>query len=121
MSASAQAFSAVFTFDELATRLVLGSVKSASSTAAIAAAKFILLNHVPLSQMAMVVAGLASSGAASPPSIEASSVVIGCIPLVTSGALLLHNMVKLVAFLRRKWCGRREQADARRSGRDSFY
>jgi hypothetical protein len=66
-SASAQASSAVFTFDELATRLVLGSVKSASSTAAIAAAKFILLNHVLLSQMAMVVAGLASSGAASPP------------------------------------------------------
>jgi hypothetical protein len=120
-SPSAKASSAVFTFDELATRLVLGSVKSASSTAAIAAAKFTLLNHVPLSQMAMVVAGLASSGAASPPSIEASSVVIGCIPLVTSGALLLHNMLKLVAFLRRKWCGRREQAAARRSGRDSFY
>jgi hypothetical protein len=97
-------------------------VKSASSTAAIAAAKFILLNHVPLSQMAMVVAGLASSGAASsPPSIEASSVVTGCIPLVTNDALLLHNIVKFVAFLRRKWCRRREQADARCSGRDSFY
>ena len=101
-SASAQASSAVFTFDQFATRLVLGSVKSASSTAAIAAAKFILLNHVSLSQMAMVVAGLTSSGATSPPSIEASSVVIGCIPLVTSGAHLLHNMIKLVAFLRRK-------------------
>ena len=50
---------------------------------------------------------------------EASSVIIGCISLVTSGALLLHNMLKLVAFLRRKWCGRREQADARRSGRVS--
>ena len=102
---------------QLAARLVLGSVKSASSTAA----KFILLNHVPLSQMAMVVAGLASSGAASHPSIEASSVVIGCVPLVTCGALLLHNIVKFVAFLRRKWCRRREQADTRRSGRDSFY
>ncbi len=120
-SASAQASSAGFTYDQLATRLVLGSVKSASSTAAIAAAKFILLDHVPLSQMAMVAAGLASSGGASPPSIEASSVIIGCIPLVTSAALLLHNVVKFVAFLRRKWCGRREQADARRSGRDSFY
>jgi len=121
-SASAQAKSAVFTFDELATRLVLGSVKSASSTAAIAAAKFILLNHVPLSQMAMVVTGLASSGAASASSIEASSVVIGCIPLVTSGALLLHNMVKLVAFLRRKCCARRiRREQARRSSRDSFY
>jgi hypothetical protein len=32
---------------------------------------------------------------------EASSVVIDCIPLVTSGALLLHN--KLVAFLRRNF------------------
>ena len=120
-SASAQASSAVFTFDELATRLVLGSVKSASSTAAIAAAKFILLNHVPLSQMAMVVAGLASSSAASPPSIEASIVVIGCIPLVTSGALLLYNMLKLVVFVRQKWCGNRAQAAIRRSGRDSFY
>ena len=80
-----------------------------------------LLNHVPLSQMAMVVAGLSSSGAASPPSIETSSVVIGCIPLVTCGALLLHNMLKLVAFLWQKWCGRREQADARRCGRVSFY
>ena len=120
-SASAQSSSAVFTFDELATRLVLGSMKSASSTATIAAVKFILLNYVPLSQMAMVATGLASSGAVSPPSIETSSVIIGCIPLVTSGALLLHNIVKLVAFLRRKWCWRREQADARRSDNDSFY
>ena len=96
-------------------------MKSASSTATIAAAKFILLNYVPLSQMAMVTAGLASSGAASSSSIEASSVVIGCIPLVTSGALLLHNMVKLVAFLRRKWCGRRGKKKAHRSDRDSFY
>ena len=52
---------------------------------------------------------------------EASSMVVGCISLVTSGALLLHNMLKLVAFLRRKWCGRREQADARSSSRVSFY
>ncbi len=95
-------------------------MKSASSTAAIAAAKLILLNNVPLSQMAMVVAGLASSGAASPSSIDASSVVIGCIPLDTSVALLLHNMLMLVVFLRRKLCRRREQAPARRSSRDSF-
>jgi hypothetical protein len=120
-SASAQSSSAVFTFDELAARLVLGSVKSASSSATIAAAKFILLNYVALSQMAMVAAGVASSGAVSPPSIETSSVIIGCIPLVTSGALLLHNMVMLVAFLRRKLCGRREQAGARRSSSDSLY
>ncbi len=68
--------------------------------------------QVPLSHMVMVVAGLASLGAASPHSIEAFSVVIDCIPLVTIGALLLPNMFKLVACLRRKWCGRREQADA---------
>ena len=120
-SARAQASSAVFTFDELTTRLVMGSMKSASFTAAIVAVKFVLLNHVPLSQMAMVVAGLASSRATSPPSIETSSVVIGCIPLITSGALMLHNMVNIVTFLRKKWCGRREQADRRRSDRDSFY
>jgi hypothetical protein len=119
-SASAQASSAVFTFDQLATRLVLGSMNITSSTAAIAAAKFILLNHVLLSQMAMVVAGLASSGAASHPSIKASSVVISYIPLVTSGALLLHNMLKFVAFLRRKWCGRREQVDASAAAGTAF-
>ena len=96
-------------------------MKSASSTATIAAAKFILLNYVPLSQMAMVAAGLASSGAVSPPSIETSSVVIGCIPLITSSALLLRNMVKMVTFLRKKWCGRGEQADRGRSDRESFY
>jgi hypothetical protein len=47
-------------------------VKGFSSTAAIVAAKFILLNHVTLTQMVMVVVGLASSGVLSPPSVEAS-------------------------------------------------
>ena len=68
--------------------------------------------QVPLSQMVIVVADLASLGAASPPSIEAFSVVIGCIPLVTIGALLLHNVFKSVACFRQNWCGRWEQADA---------
>ncbi len=120
-SARAQSSSDVFPFDELATRLVMGYIKSASFTAAIAAAKFFLLNHLPLSQIAMVVAGLASSGAVSPSSIEASSVIIGGIPLVSSGVLLLHNIVKFVAFLRQKWCGLPKQADVRHSDRDSFY
>jgi hypothetical protein len=120
-SARAQASSAVFTFDELTSHLVMGSLRSSASfTAAIVAVKFVLLNYLPLSQMAMVVAGLASSRATSPPSIETSSVIIGCIPLITSGALLLHNMLKIVTFLRKKWCGRRVQA-GRRSDRDSFY
>ncbi len=71
--------------------------------------------------MAMVVAGIASSGATSPSSIETSSTIIGRIPLITSGALLLHNIVKMVTFLWKKWCGRGKQADRRRSDRDSFY
>jgi hypothetical protein len=118
--ARSQASSAVFTFDELATRLVTGSLKNASLSAVSAAAKFVMLNHVPLSQMAMVIAGIASSGAISPASIETSSIAIGCIPLINSGALLLHNVVKFVSFLLQNCC-RRRQAGARRSDRDSNY
>jgi hypothetical protein len=97
-------------------------VKGFSSTAAIVAAKFILLNHVPLTLMVMVVVGLASSGALSPPSVEASFQSRHRLhSLVTSGTLLLHNMVKLVAVLRQKWCRTQEQEDARHGGRDRFY
>jgi hypothetical protein len=67
----------------------MGSIKR--SSAAIAGAKFFLLNYVVISQMAMVVAGLASARANSAASVEISSVVVGSIPLITSCALLLHN------------------------------
>jgi hypothetical protein len=118
-TAASHASSAVFSFDELATRLVLGSIKR--SSAAIAGAKFFLLNYVVISQMAMVIAGLASARANSAASVEASSVVVGRIPLITSGALLLHNAIKLVKLLWQKCCGRQKQADRRRSSRDSSY
>jgi hypothetical protein len=96
--------STLFSFDELVSRLVLGSLKRSWSSAAIAGAKLFLLNYVALSQMAMVVAGLASARANSAPSIETSSIVIGSIPLLTSGVILLHNAAKLAWLLRRKCC-----------------
>jgi hypothetical protein len=117
--AASHASSAVFSFDQLVTRLVLGSMKRAS--AAIAGAKFFLLNYVVISQMAMVIAGLASARENSAASVESSSVVVGSIPLVTSCALLLHNAAKLVKLLWQKCCRRQEQAERRRSSRDSFY
>ena len=99
----------------------MGSIKSASSNAAVAGAKFFLLNYVVISQMAMVVAGLASARANSAASVESSSVVVGSIPLVTSCALLLHNAAKLAKLVWRKCCRRQEQADRRRRSRGSFY
>ena len=95
--AASHASSAVFSFDQLVTRLVLGSMKRAS--AAIAGAKFFLLNYVVISQMAMVVAGLASARENSAASVESSSVVVGSIPLITSCALLLHNAAKLAKMM----------------------
>jgi hypothetical protein len=71
--------------------------------------------------MAMVIAGLASARENSAASVETSSVIVGSIPLITSGALLLHNAVKLVKLLWRKCCRRQKQADPRRRSRDSFY
>jgi hypothetical protein len=121
MTAHAPSGSALFAFYELTTRVVMGCMKSAAIAAAIAVAKFILLNHVPLSQAVMVITGLASSGATSLPSIETSSIIIACIPLITGGALLLHNMVNIVTVWRQKWRGRGKQAGSCRSDRDSFY
>jgi hypothetical protein len=97
----------------------MGSIKR--SSAATAGAKFFLLNYVVISQMAMVIAGLASARANSATSMEISSVVVGSIPLITSCALLLHNAAKLVKLLWQKCCRRQKQADRRRSSRDIFY
>lgn len=102
--------SAVFSFDELPTRMVLGSIRGASSSAATSVAKFIVLNYVALSQMSMVVAGLASAGATSAVGVETSSIVIGIIPLISSGALLLFNVVKFMLFLRQKWLKKQNDA-----------
>ena len=117
--AASHASSAVFSFDQLVTRLVMGSMTSAS--AAISGAKFFLLNYVVISQMAMVIAGLASARENSAASVETSSVVVGNIPLITSGALLLHNAAKLVKLLWRRCCKKQGQADSRHRSRDSSY
>ena len=106
-------------FFEAVDLCVSRAIKRAS--AAIAGAKFVLLNYVVISQMAMVVAGLASARANSAASVESSSGVVGSIPLVTSCALLLHNAAKLAKLVWRKCCRRQEQADRRRSSRGSFY
>ena len=45
----------MFSFEELETRLVMGSIKSASSSGAVAAAKFVLLNYLAISQIVMVI------------------------------------------------------------------
>jgi hypothetical protein len=119
--ASSHGSSAVFSFDELIPRLAIGSMKSVSSSSAIVAVKFFVLNYVVLSQMAMIVAGIASSGATSPSSIEASSVVIGTIPLVTSGVLLLNNMAKFIRFLWQNCYKKPSHVGPRLSDQDGFY
>ena len=108
-SSAARDPAAVFSFSELRSRLVMGSIRSNAMSAAAAAVKFVLMNYLILSQMAMVVAGLASSGATSSSSIDAASVAIGAIPLIISSVLLLHALVKLMRFLQRlkqKWLKR---------------
>jgi hypothetical protein len=78
-------------------------------SAATSSVKCALMNYLILSQMAMVIAGLASSGFASSYSIDAASDAIGAIPLAISSVLLLHALVKLLRFLRRlkqKWLKR---------------
>jgi hypothetical protein len=118
-SSSSRAPSAVFSFDDLQTRLVVGSMKRASSSAVIAGANFFLLNYVVISQIVIAIVGLASARASSASSIETSSVVIGIIPLITSGALLLYNAFELVRLLWRKCCCRWKQLGPRRRSSSS--
>jgi hypothetical protein len=100
-SAAARDPAAVFSFSELRSRLVMGSIRNNAVSAATSAVKFGLMNYLILSQMSMVVAGLASSGVASSYSVDAASDAIGAIPLAISSVLLLHALVKLLRFLRR--------------------
>jgi hypothetical protein len=121
-SNSSSAFPEVFSFRELRVRLVMGSIRRASSTFAIAVAKFLLLNYMILSQMIMVSIGLASSRPSSSLSIEVSSILIGSVPLITSGVLLLYNLAKFTKFVFEK-CARKlgQKTIRRRSDRDSIY
>jgi hypothetical protein len=88
-------------FSELRSRLDMCFVRSTAASAAAGAAKFVRMNYLILSQMAMVIAGLASSGSTSSPTIDAASVAIGVIPLIISSVLLLHVAMKIVQILRR--------------------
>ena len=87
--------SAIFSFSELRTRLMLGF---AVPTLALAT-RFLLVNYVILSQMVMVIAGLVSSGSSSSSTINAASVAIGVIPLIISSVVLLRTVVKIVRLL----------------------
>jgi hypothetical protein len=118
--ATLQTSSAMFPFAELETRLVMGSIKSASTSGLFTAAKFVLLNYLAISQIVMVLVGIASSGAVSGSSVENSSVIIGSIPLVTSTALLLYNTAKIAFFLWQK-CFGMKKAEPRLSEMDSQY
>jgi hypothetical protein len=120
-TASSHVFSEVISFRELPMRLVMGSIRRASSTFAIAVAKFLLLNYMILSQMIMVSIGLASSGPSSSLSTETSSILIGTIPLITSAVLLLYNMVKFTKFVFEKCPRKLGLKTLRRSDQDSFY
>ena len=101
--------------------VVKGSIKRGSRGVAISVLKFLLLNYLSISQMVMVIIGIVSSGATTLVSIETSSVVIGTIPLVTSGTVLLYNVAKFIRFFRKKWIERTEkQAGSRRSDKESF-
>lgn len=118
---SSRALPDVFSFRELRVRLVMGSISRVSSTFVIAVAKFLLLNYMILSQMIMVSVGLASSRPSSSLSIETSSILIGTIPLITSGVMLLYNMVKFTKFVFEKCSRNLGQKTLRRSDRDSLY
>ncbi len=115
-SATSKASPAAFAFDGVAARPAKGSVKTASAATVIAVSRFLLLNYLVLSQIAMVITGLASSGATSWVGVEASSVLIGAIPLIASGAMFLYNAVRCIRML---WLRcRPKQAGACRSDND---
>jgi hypothetical protein len=97
--------SAIFPFQELEARLLMGSVKRASFAGATAAVKFIVFNYLAISQAVMVVVGISSAGYTSLLSVRISSVIIGSIPLVTSSILLVYNTAKITLLLRQKCFG----------------
>ncbi len=115
-----QASSAKFPFEELETRLVMSSIKNASSSGAVAAAKFLLLNYLAISQIIMVVVGISSSRSMSRSNVQNSSAVIGSIPLVTAASLLLYNTIK-IAFLLWQKCFGMKQKEPRLSEMDCQY
>jgi hypothetical protein len=92
-----------FAVQSLATHRLFGSMERALTAACVAVAKFFVLNYVALSQLAMVVTGLASAPATSSSIAETSAIFIGSIPLMCSGVMLLHSVLKFIVFLWLKW------------------
>ncbi len=82
---------------------------------AASAVDFFIANHVVLSQMAMVIAGIISafSPFSSGPRNDAASVAIGSIPLFISCVLLVFSFVQIMRWLLRRKCVfyRRTQRD----------
>jgi hypothetical protein len=111
-SSSTQASSAVFSFRDLRSRLVIGSVKRTARSVAASILKFVILNYLILSQMAMVIAGLVSLVLASPIAVDAASVLIGTIPLVISSVLLLHSGFRFAKFLCKKFVKRSQKLES---------
>jgi hypothetical protein len=110
----------MFPFEELETRLVTAFIKNASSSGAVAAAKFLLLTYLAISQIVKVVVGISSSRSTSRSSVQTSSAVIGNIPLVAAAALLLYNTTK-IAFLLGQKCFGMKKKEPRLSEMDSQY
>jgi hypothetical protein len=120
-AADSESSSAVFSFQVLPARLAMNSIKSASLTAAIVVVKFLVLNYVVVSQAVLIVLGLASSGVYSESSLNTYSIAIGCIPLASSGAMLLQNAVKFIVFLKQKMLKSMRRADPDRSFRGGCH
>jgi hypothetical protein len=100
---------------------VVAHNKAASSSATILVAKFFVLNYLVISQIVLIAAGIASAGLYSESSLNNYSIAMGCVPLISSGALLLHNAVKFVIFLRRKMLKNSRHADFHRSIESGKY
>ena len=62
--------------------------------------EFVILNHLTLSQMAIVITGLASVELSGYRKYDAT-VAMGVIPLVSSGFLLLTSAIKVIRFVYR--------------------
>jgi hypothetical protein len=78
--------------------IAIGPFRTTVASVAKCTAEFTILNHVALSQIVMVITGLASSGLASSSSIRNATTVIGYVPLVVSGLLLLGFAYKIALF-----------------------
>lgn len=78
--------------------ITIGPYRTTVASVAKCTAEFTILNHIALSQIVMVITGLASSGLASSSRIRSATAFIGFVPLVVSGLLLLSFAYKIALF-----------------------